>query len=327
MAWNWTQVTSTLGLSDFIQLTNSRMKQLEGSLNTNLSVTVLTNVARTITVTDTWSASQTFNGGFTGGASADIAINTNKFTVTASNGNTVIGGTLSVTGVATFTAAPVFSSGTASQSLELDASKNVVTAAITGTGSYVKSASPTLTGTITAAAANFSGLLSVAGVFIGAGTYAGGAGANHVVLDINAPQSRVFCIGSDTSTNGQFYVKSLRSNDTNSVDLLALTTTSGTVPFAAWTYGSDERLKENIEDLDLGLDEVCALRPRRFDYKEGAKKQIGFVAQEVETLVPDAVSPMANGFLGLRSEMVVPLLVNAVRTLKERIEVLESLKE
>lgn len=41
----------------------------------------------------------------------NVAVNTSKFTVAASSGNTVVAGTLGVTGVATFTAAPVFSAG------------------------------------------------------------------------------------------------------------------------------------------------------------------------------------------------------------------------
>lgn len=53
--------------------------------------------------------------------------------------------TLAVTGIATFTAAPVFSSGTASQTMELTAGKALTTVAITGTGNYVKATSPTLT--------------------------------------------------------------------------------------------------------------------------------------------------------------------------------------
>lgn len=43
----------------------------------------------------------TLTGTFTGGASSDIAINTNKFTVAASSGNTVVAGTLGVTGALT----------------------------------------------------------------------------------------------------------------------------------------------------------------------------------------------------------------------------------
>lgn len=74
---------------------------LASEVNSNFSLCVLTDTAKTITVTHTWSASQTLNGGLTGGSSANITINTNKFTVAASTGNTAVGGTLGVTGAAT----------------------------------------------------------------------------------------------------------------------------------------------------------------------------------------------------------------------------------
>src|SRR5574343_636550 len=45
------------------------------------------------------------------GVTGNVAVNTNKFTVAASSGNTVVAGTLGVTGVATFTAAPVATNG------------------------------------------------------------------------------------------------------------------------------------------------------------------------------------------------------------------------
>jgi len=60
------------------------------------------------------------------------------------SGNTSVGGTLGVTGVVTLTAAPVFSSTTASQALFTDATKNVISKPITGTGNVVMSTSPTL---------------------------------------------------------------------------------------------------------------------------------------------------------------------------------------
>lgn len=55
-----------------------------------------------------------------------------------------VSSTLGVTGVATFTAAPIFSSTTASQTLEVNGSKQLTSVAITGTGNYVKNTSPTL---------------------------------------------------------------------------------------------------------------------------------------------------------------------------------------
>jgi hypothetical protein len=37
---------------------------------------------------------------------------------------------------------------------------------------------------------------------------------------------------------------------------------------------SDQRLKENIQDLDAGLDKIMALKPRQFDWKEGKGKNV-----------------------------------------------------
>ena len=56
---------------------------------------------------------------------------------------------------------------------------------------------------------------------------------------------------------------------------------------------SDQRLKENIRDLDDGLASVMALKPRKFDWKEGKGADIknarGFIAQEFETVFPDMI--------------------------------------
>ncbi len=132
-----------------------------------------TAVGGTLAVTGatTFTGAVTANGGITlgagddliGSSTSDITFNTNKFTVAGASGNTVIAGTLTQTGVATFTAQPIMSSLTASLAVFTDGSKGLVSNAITGTGNVVMSVSPTLTGTITAAAANFSGNVGVGG--------------------------------------------------------------------------------------------------------------------------------------------------------------------
>ena len=60
---------------------------------------------------------------------------------------------------------------------------------------------------------------------------------------------------------------------------------------------SDERLKENITDLDIGLDEILQLRPITYDWKdevrpypENTELQYGLLAQEVEEVIPNIVS-------------------------------------
>ena len=104
---------------------------------------------------------------------------------------------------------------------------------------------------------------------------------------------------------------------------------------------SDERLKENIRDLDSGLADVMALKPRLYDWKEGKGADIknarGFIAQEFEEVFPDLVSgwrePAPEGeepYKSMRQDLI-PTLVKAIQELKvivdtqaERIAVLEG---
>jgi hypothetical protein len=88
---------------------------------------------------------------------------------------------------------------------------------------------------------------------------------------------------------------------------------------------SDQRLKENIRDLELGLDAIMSVKPRRFDWKEGKglnkKDDIGFIAQEFETVFPDSVSTSLAGSDGIDYKTVnhgglIPALVKAIQELK-----------
>jgi len=104
---------------------------------------------------------------------------------------------------------------------------------------------------------------------------------------------------------------------------------------------SDQRLKENIRDLDDGLATVMALKPRKFDWKTGKGKDIkndrGFIAQEFETVFPDMIEdwldPAPEGeepYKAVRADLI-PTLVKAIQeqqalitTLTARITALES---
>jgi hypothetical protein len=86
---------------------------------------------------------------------------------------------------------------------------------------------------------------------------------------------------------------------------------------------SDQRLKENIQDLDVGLNAVMALKPRKFDWKAGKGKDIkgdrGFIAQEFEQVFPDLIDewkdPAPEGekpYKAVRADLI-PVLVKAMQ--------------
>jgi hypothetical protein len=94
---------------------------------------------------------------------------------------------------------------------------------------------------------------------------------------------------------------------------------------AAFGTYSDVSLKENIEPLGDELANICALNPVEFDYKNGSGHQIGFVAQEVQQVYPDLVSPDENGLLMLADlSKNDARMIRAIQQLAERVAALEA---
>jgi hypothetical protein len=93
---------------------------------------------------------------------------------------------------------------------------------------------------------------------------------------------------------------------------------------------SDVRLKENIRDLDDGLDVVIALKPRKFDWKEGkganTKNARGFIAQEFEQVLPDMIeewldpAPEGEDPYKAVNANLIPTLVKAIQELNTKFE-------
>ena len=102
---------------------------------------------------------------------------------------------------------------------------------------------------------------------------------------------------------------------------------------------SDSRAKTNVVDMTNGLSKISQIRPVTFDWspvegvsdREGA--DFGFIAQELEEVVPEAVHTRADGYKTVRYEKVVPVLLQAVKEqqavidqLIARVEALENLQ-
>ena len=86
---------------------------------------------------------------------------------------------------------------------------------------------------------------------------------------------------------------------------------------------SDERLKKNIHTITNPIEKVSALRGVSFEYKESGQKQIGFIAQEVEKIIPEVVGENPDGYKGVQYENVVGLLVEAIKEQQKQIDELK----
>jgi hypothetical protein len=103
-------------------------------------------------------------------------------------------------------------------------------------------------------------------------------------------------------------------------------------------YGSpsDRRLKDNVIPLENSLEKIMKMRGVEFDWREGTdeyettglRHDIGFIAQEVEDIVPDLVREGADGYLAIRDRGIPALLLEAIKELKNELdETKKELKE
>ena len=99
----------------------------------------------------------------------------------------------------------------------------------------------------------------------------------------------------------------------------------------SWATSSDLRLKTVLGDYQKGLKEIAALQPVRFRYLENNPRelsadieQVGFVAQEVQKIFPEAVSEAEDGYLDFNIHAINIALVNAVKELKAENEQLKT---
>ena len=108
--------------------------------------------------------------------------------------------------------------------------------------------------------------------------------------------------------------------------------TSGvlTVSSDVVAYGSpsDKRLKENIKPIESALDKVSKLQGVTFDWKESdsilnIKEDIGFIAQDVQKVIPELVRENEDGMLSMRHQGIAPILLEAIKELKAEIEELK----
>lgn len=114
---------------------------------------------------------------------------------------------------------------------------------------------------------------------------------------------------------------------TNPSYTLHVVGTAGLSTGTAWTNASDIRLKDVHGDYEYGLDEVLKLHTVRFNYKKdnplglpSDHPMTGFIAQEVEKVIPDAVHENKNGYLELNVDPIHWAVVNAVKELKKLID-------
>ena len=152
-------------------------------------------------------------------------------------------------------------------------------------------------------------------------------GALSVRTDID--QGIYVFTGGTNNTNGkaiEFY-----DGDGHSCGVIRINQSANTV---SYNTSSDHRLKENVTDLTGATTRLKQLQPKRFNFILDPNDTVhdGFMAHEVQTVVPEAISGTHNEvdddgnpvYQGIDQSKLVPLLTAALQEAITKIETLET---
>ncbi len=152
-------------------------------------------------------------------------------------------------------------------------------------------------------------------------------GLNNVGVGVQqGTNNRLFTKGIDsTSSNNAFLCQ-----NSNGSNLLYVRNDGLVWANQAWTI-SDRRRKTNIRALDYGLASILELRATMFDMIDGPTNQLGFIAQEVQLIIPEIVmeetvnaDSVTDPMLALNPASIIPILVRSTQELTEMVRLLQK---
>jgi hypothetical protein len=187
------------------------------------------------------------------------------------------------------------------------------------------------TGDITASSIEVSGTVN-ANAFSTAGnvTASGGVYTNNVIQQTTGAALQVSNTGNYVAVKGSNATVGVSIENATTGTAIARFVSGGTqeayiTSAGAYTQTSDQSKKKNINYVpDYGLDTILKLRPVAFDWNDTGAHQFGFIAQDVQLVVPTAVLPFDDGTLGISYTELIPILTKAVQELLARVQSLES---
>jgi hypothetical protein len=113
--------------------------------------------------------------------------------------------------------------------------------------------------------------------------------------------------------------------------LLSVNGTANKPGGGSWAVFSDDRLKRIRGNFNTGLKAVMQLQPVRYEYNAnngaGVKlegEHVGFGAQAVQQVIPEAVTTNSNGFLMVNNDPILWTMLNAIKEQQKEIEALKK---
>ena len=91
-------------------------------------------------------------------------------------------------------------------------------------------------------------------------------------------------------------------------------------------------MKVNIKPIENALNKVEKISGITYNWNDKAEgkdqtlREAGVIAQDVLEVLPEIVTQRDNGYYAIRYERLVPLLIEAIKELKQEVETLKASK-
>jgi len=96
----------------------------------------------------------------------------------------------------------------------------------------------------------------------------------------------------------------------------------GNVSASAYTTRSDYDLKDEIQNISYGINEVMQMQPVKYTYKSNGSTQLGFIAQDLGVITPEVVS--FEDKMSVYYNALIPILTKAIQEQQALIKALEQ---
>jgi len=152
-------------------------------------------------------------------------------------------------------------------------------------------------------------------------------------LRFHDPGNYWYSMGIDQSDGGTFkinYGGSVGATDSFAINnagnvVIGSDAVTKSITAGSFIYNSDRRLKENIQVIPNALEKVKMLEGVSFEWisDETNDKNLGFIAQDVERVLPEVVSTNEDGFKAVEYGNIIAVLVEAIKEQQKEIEELK----
>jgi len=298
---------------------NKVLSQFDGpvTFNNEIKINNTTTFTKPVIIKDTTSSPDKNNGALVVKGGVGIGENINVGGILNVTGASILSSTLGVTGATTlYNTLGVSGTTTLSNTLGVSGATTLSTLSVTGVTS-------------------FSSTLNVTGIS---------------TFNTDTTVQGDLYLGKNSGSHGNIYFYNDSADNYNStIQFTDTATTINSNSVAADTFyfsnrifvdgqietngditaysTSDQRLKDNIAPIPNALEKVISISGNTFDWVQGSGKEgsdVGVIAQEILKVLPEAVTTRETGYLAVRYEKLVPLLIEAIKDLKAEIDQLKA---